>query len=88
MTLSVALPDQVTVAYNTVMETAKANDLTSVSGTLTFPPGTTTLGIKVPVTADTRVEPDESFTLRLFNATRGVTLHRGLGTGTVLADDM
>ena len=52
-------------------------DYTLADGVLTFPPGTTTLNIPIPIIADTLPEPSETITLQLYNAIGG-----NLGTST------
>ena len=61
VSLSHPRPKQtVTVRFATQGGTAVAgSDFTSTSGTLSFPPGTDSRTILVPVTGDTTIEPDE-----------------------------
>jgi len=57
------------VAYATADGTAKAaKDYTAKSGTITFAPGETAKRIEIPVTADTKREGDETYTVTLSNA--------------------
>ncbi|MDM8521432.1 Calx-beta domain-containing protein [Anaerolineales bacterium HSG6] len=74
----------VTVPYSTVAglpigspgSAMPGLDYSPISGTLTFPPGTTSLTITVPILSDTLTEPDERFGLLLTgatNATLGAT---------------
>ncbi|MBL8058839.1 MAG: proprotein convertase P-domain-containing protein, partial [Anaerolineales bacterium] len=76
-----------TVAYQTANGTAQAGtDYQPGSGTLSFPAGTTTRTIAVPVTGETLYEAAETFTVSLsslVNARAG-TLS---GLGTILNDD-
>jgi hypothetical protein len=75
VTLSAVSSQSVTVNFATANGTATApGDYTPVSGTLTFPPGTTTQSIVVPIHSDTTaptvvgaaaVEPPESFAVNL-----------------------
>jgi Calx-beta domain/FG-GAP-like repeat len=66
----------VTVPYSTADGTALAgSDYTAVSGTLTFPAGTATRTIVIPLLPDDRDEPDEAF-----------VVHLGTATGAPLAD--
>ncbi len=59
----------VTVSYATADGTAHAGtDYQSVSGTLTFSPGTTTQTIKVPIIADTTAKPNITFDVNLSNS--------------------
>jgi Calx-beta domain-containing protein len=53
---------------------------------LTFAPGETSKTVGVTVNGDTTVEPDESFTLNLTNAS-GAALSRSTGTATIVNDD-
>jgi glucose/arabinose dehydrogenase len=78
----------VTAAYATADGTATAvSDYTSVSGTITFPAGSTTpVDIPVNVLGDIAPEGNETFTLGLssiVNAAGG-----GAATGTILEDDL
>jgi hypothetical protein len=76
-----------TVAYTTANGTAgSGSDYTATSGTLTFDPGTTQLGVAVPVLGDTIAEPDETFRFVLTGATNA-TLADAEGLGLILNDD-
>jgi uncharacterized repeat protein (TIGR01451 family) len=87
VTLSKASGQTVTVAYATANGTATAgSDYDATTGTLTFPPGTTSQQISVPVTGDTVVEPDETFTVGL-TGPGNATLARAQATGTIRNDD-
>src|SRR6185369_1945279 len=55
-------------------------------GTLTFPPGTTSRTITVPVKGDTLQESDETFIVNLSNPVNA-TLVSAVGLGTILDDD-
>lgn len=86
-TLSQASASTVTVDYATANGTATAGaDYTSVSGRLTFAPGTTQLQISVPVHGDTLDESNETFTVSL-SAVSGAVLADASGTGTITDDD-
>lgn len=76
----------ITVAYQTAAASAGAGDFTAASGTLTFTPGTASLSIEVPVTADLVVELDETFTVNLSGAS-GAPILDGQGLGTIVDDD-
>jgi Calx-beta domain len=77
----------VSVDYRTVAGTALAkSDYTAASGTLTFPPGVWSQTITITVKTDRRREPDETFTVELFNAVGG-TVGDAVATGTILNDD-
>ncbi len=91
VSLSKAATKAVTVGYSTANGTATATatataDYTAGSGTLTFAAGTTAQQIKVKVTGDTTVEPDETFTVTLANPS-GATLGTATATGTITNDD-
>ena len=78
---------EVRVHYATANGTAAAgSDYTATSGTLTFPAGTTTRTVTVPVTADAVHEADETFHLDL-SAPVNADLGDARGTATVLDDD-
>ncbi len=72
VTLSPAAGAEVTVDYATADGTAAAGeDYTERSGTLTFAPGETERTVAVAVLEDAKDEGEESFTLRLSNASGG-----------------
>jgi len=77
----------VSVSYRTVDGTASAkSDYSAASSTLTFPTGISTLTITIAVTGDRKREPNETFTVELFNAV-GASLVDAVATGTILNDD-
>ena len=77
----------VSVGYNSSNGTATAgSDYAAVSGTLTFPAGTTTRSIAVTVTGDMLVEASETFTVILSNASNA-TIATANATGTIVNDD-
>jgi Calx-beta domain-containing protein/VCBS repeat protein len=61
-------------------------DFGTVAGPLSFPPGTTTRTVQVPVLGDHVDESDESFFVNLSGAS-GATLADPQGQGTILDDD-
>jgi glucose/arabinose dehydrogenase len=65
---------------------ASGTDYTAVSGTVTFPPGSTTQPVSVPVTGDLVDEDDETFFVNLTSPTNA-TISDGQGLGTILDDD-
>jgi uncharacterized repeat protein (TIGR01451 family) len=79
----------VQVDYMTVngSATVAGNDYQPTSGTLTFNPGDGPKQITVLVNGDTLVEPDETFTVHLSNATKGAGIGTPDGTGTIQNDD-
>jgi len=87
VTLSAVSGQPVTVDYATAGQTATApGDFTATSGTLTFPLGSTTQTITVPVAADGLVEADETFRVTL-SAAVNATIAKNLGIGTIVNDD-
>ena len=87
VTLSVPTTATVTVNYATSDGTATGGaDYASASGTLIFPPGTTTQSIAVPILGDTLVEGNETFTVALAAPSNAV-LGTASATGTILDDD-
>jgi hypothetical protein len=75
------------VDYRTVAGTARAkSDYDAASGTLTFQPGVWSQTITITVKTDRTREPDETFTVELFNAVGG-TVNDAVATGTILNDD-
>ena len=88
VTLAPSSTQPVTVAYATSNGTAVApGDFAAASGTLTFPPGTTSLPITVAIVGDSDVEPNESFTVALSNQVNA-TIGDGTGLATVTNDDV
>lgn len=85
--LQTAIGTTVRVSYNTVNGSALAGiDYTATSGLLTFPPGTTTRQILVPILGDTVAEGDETFQIRLTNPV-GASFSGPPATGTIIDDD-
>jgi hypothetical protein len=79
----------VSVSYRTQNETARAGeDYVSAQGELEFARGETTKTIDVQVNGDRAVEPDEFFSVVLFDPI-GATIAQpgGTGTGTIQNDD-
>ena len=66
--LSTPSSSTVTVAFATADGTATSADYVGTSGTLTFPPGTTSQMVSVDIIADTTREPDETFVMNLTHA--------------------
>jgi hypothetical protein len=88
VTLSAPSGKTVSVGYATANGTATAgSDYQAASGTLSFPPGTTTRTVSVTILADGLVEPTETFTLSLSSPTNA-TIADGTGTGTIVDDDV
>ena len=87
VSLSTPVNAPVTVDFATEDGTATAGtDYTAVSGTLTFASGETVQEIRVPITGDGAVEPNESFFVNLSNPVNDV-IADGQGEATILDDD-
>ena len=87
VTLSRAAASTVTVSYRTSNGTASSStDYTSASGTLTFRPPDTRKTISVRTTDDNDVESNETFTVRLSNAS-GAPISDDSATGTINDND-
>jgi len=77
----------VTVDFATLNGTATAgNDYVAASGTVTIPAGTTTAPINITINGDTTVEPDETFSISLSNATN-VSFINGANAIVTIAND-
>ena len=79
----------VSADYTIDLGTTDAADFVSpvLSGTIDFADGETSRTITLEVAGDTDIEPDESFTVTLGNATGGATISDGTATGTIENDD-
>ncbi|HEV2294720.1 MAG TPA: Calx-beta domain-containing protein [Tepidisphaeraceae bacterium] len=85
VTLSAAYDQAVTVSFYTWDGTAKAGeDYVAKSGTLTFAPGETTKTITIEVIGDGKREPDEYFSVDLFDNSGNSWLAKIRGTGWIL----
>ncbi len=85
--LSQGASGPVTVAYSTANGTATAGaDYTAASGTITFAAGETTRTIAIPISGDTALEANETFTVNLANPS-GATIADGAATGTIVNND-
>ena len=88
VTLDEASSEEVTVRYETVEGTAlEGRDYEAVSGTLVFAAGETEKWVEVSIDDDRAEERDETFTLRLSDAT-GAEISDAEGIGTIFNDDM
>lgn len=77
----------VTFSYRTVAGTAKAGtDFVAKTGQVTIPAGVTSAPIAIQVKGDATPEPNETFKVRLSNAS-GAGIKAGIATGTILNDD-
>jgi hypothetical protein len=75
------------VSYRTVDGSARAkSDYKAASGTLVFQPGVSSQTITIAVTGDHKREPNETFTVEIFNAV-GASVTDAVATGTILNDD-
>jgi uncharacterized repeat protein (TIGR01451 family) len=86
LTLSPASGRTVTVNASTLDGTASSADYVPTNATLIFAPGQTSLPMTVMVRADSALEPDEFFLLRLSGATNA-TLAVAEARATILNDD-
>ena len=87
VTLNTAGTSEATVSYATADGTATAgSDYTASNGTATFPVGTTTFTINVPVLPDTARESNEDFILNLTTPANAFIVD-GTATGTIEDDD-
>ncbi len=87
VTLNPVAASPVTVDWATADGTARAGtDYTAGNGSLTFNAGDSTRTVSVTVTGDNVDEPDETFTVRLSNAS-GAAISDGTATGTIRDDD-
>jgi subtilisin-like proprotein convertase family protein len=87
LTLSVAVPQAVTLAWSPQGVTADAGrDFDGAGGNASFAPGATTASIAVPVFGDGDVEFDETLTVGV-TALTNAALGGSPATGTILDDD-
>jgi Calx-beta domain len=78
----------VTVNYASADGTATGgSDYTAVSGTLTFNPGVTQQTISIPITNDSVVEGNETFTVTLSNPSAGAALGTPSSATVTIVDD-
>lgn len=79
----------VTMHYQTSEGSAASGaDFTSVGGTLTFPPGSTSAPVSVPIVGDLLDEFDETFVLQLSQpAPASAVLQDGTALATIVDDD-
>jgi len=91
ITLSESAPFPVTVSFTTMDGTANSmSDYATMMGNAVFTAGQTAFVVTVPVSGDTLLEPDETFTVMLSNAMApGVTpsIVASLATGSIINDD-
>jgi Ca2+-binding RTX toxin-like protein len=80
----------VTVPYTTADGTATTGDndyVGATAGSLTFLPGETSKNISVVINGDTKIEPDETFSVTLGTPTNGTLATTTTATGTIVSDD-
>ncbi len=91
VTLNTAGNSQYTVDYassdGSTNGATAGTDYTAVSGTLTFPAGTTSRMIRVSVTGDTANEANETVVVTLSNPSAGTAIATASGTGTITDND-
>ena len=88
VSLSGASPQVVTVDYTTANFSAVAgSDYTASTGTLSFPAGSTSQQIRIPIVGDALVETDEQFTVSLSNAQNAVLAASNTATVSLTNDD-
>jgi hypothetical protein len=85
-TLAPASSETVRVRYATVDGTADTTDYVADSGTLAFPPGTTSVRIPVLIKADALDELDETLFVDL-SAPEHATIGKARGSITIVDDD-
>ncbi len=79
----------VSVNYNLMAGTARSgSDYNGVGGTLVFEPGSLSQAIRIPISGDLSVEPDENFTVQLSSPQNAsVSSSNGRATVTLINDD-
>ena len=90
VTLSQPSSQNVVVTYSTADGTATSADgdyVPASAASVTFAPGQTSQTITVGVTADSKFEPDEAFTVTLNGATNATLTANVSATGTIRNDD-
>nr|WP_317131464.1 Calx-beta domain-containing protein [Panacibacter ginsenosidivorans] len=87
VSLSKAATQKVTVNFRTQNGTALAgSDYALTLGSVSFKKGLTQKVIKIIISGDRQVEPDETFTVELSNP-KNAAIADGTATGTILNDD-
>ena len=88
VTLDVTSTSTITVKYATSDGSATAgSDYSNRNGTLTFAAGVANQTISVPVTGDTQVEGDETFTVNLSEPSNAA-IQDGQATAIIFNDDV
>ncbi len=87
--LAAAATSAQSVAWGLSGGTATSADFSgATSGTVTFAAGETTKTITLAILGDTVVEPDETVTIALSNASSGLAIATGTATATITNDDI
>jgi hypothetical protein len=86
VSISSALPGDVTVHYSFAAGTAGPDDVDLTSGSVTIPHGQTTAQIALPVHDDAIDEDAETFSIVLDSVSDGIQLARPQATGTITDD--
>jgi hypothetical protein len=87
LTLDAATTQTVTVDYHTTnINAQQGQDFVGTTGSVSFPPGTTSRTVTIGVIGDTVVEPNETFALDLSSPT-GATIADPRGIATIVNDD-
>jgi len=88
LSLSAPTTTRVTGRYETIDGAAMAadQDYSSRQGGFVFPVGATSIPVRVGIVGDTKVEPDEGFSIRL-SSISGATPSEVQGSATILNDD-
>ena len=87
VSLSTTSRHAVTFSYSTQDGTAHApGDYLTTSGTGTILAGKSSTTINIPIVGDTKIEPDETFSLNIGSPTNA-SISRGTATGTIQNDD-
>ena len=89
LTVAIGSPSAFPITVDVATQDGTAtqpSDYDAVTSTLTFAPGETTKTVDVTIHGDASIEPDESFTVHMSNAT-GASIAVAVGDGTILDDD-
>jgi hypothetical protein len=91
ISLSTAYDQNVTMSFRTVNGTATATgsqaDYVAQAGTLNFAAGQTAKSITIQVKGDKKKEPNETFSVELFNLSGNALFDDAWGLSTILNDD-
>ncbi len=87
VSISAALPQDVTVHYSFVAGTAGGDDVALDGGTATIPAGATSVDVPLAIVNDDVDEDDEMFTIVLDDISNGIRFERSQATATIVDDD-